>query len=148
MRTKASGFSILEMIVVLALIAVILGVFIYRLGGVGDQNRIETARGDLRAIQTAINAYYLNHNNTFPSGTDWLNNDLVNDNPRVLRQIVYDPFRSGNVEYSYVLRVNYYVAFSYGPDKTQDITGIRGDTGELLGQNDDDIYITNGVGFS
>ena len=141
------GFSILEMMIVLVLAGFLLGVFLVRLRGLGDQKDMETARGDLRAIQTAIHAYYLNHNKTYPEGADWQNNDLVNDDPRILRQVLYDPFRSPDTEYSYFRSSNgiYYVAFSYGPDKSPDITGI-GDDGQLTGQNDDDMFVSNGSG--
>lgn len=132
---------------VLAIVAIILGVLIPRLAGMQDQRRIEIARGDLRAIQTAVHAYYLNHNRTYPAGADWQNNDLAHDDPRVLRQVLYDPFRPANTEYSYFLSANrkYYVAFSYGPDGVADITAVN-NTGQLTGENDDDIMVSNGTG--
>ena len=158
------GFSLLEMIVVISLISIILGIFIVRSSGMQDQRLIDTAKGDLRAIQTAINNYYFHHANTYPSGVDWLSNDLVNDTPRVLRQIVYDPFRPtdslgdgdrrrppgvipGKPQYSYYTSSDgkYYVAFSYGPDREGDISGIS-NNGKLTGNNDDDIFVTNGTG--
>ena len=147
MSTGKVGFTVLELIVVLVVISFILGVVIVRTGGLNDQKRIETAKGDLRAIQTAINAYYLNHNNIYPVGADWQNNDLVNDNPRVLRQVLYDPFQPANTEYRYFASANgkYYAVFSYGPDKQADITGIN-NSGQLTGANDDDIFMTNGTG--
>ena len=137
----------IELVVVLVLISIVMGVFIIRMSGVEDQKFRETARGDLRTIQTAINAYYLNHSNVYPAGSDWQNNDLVNDNPRVLRQALYDPFRSANTEYSYDTSSDgkYYVAFSYGPDRSADITGIS-TSGNLSGTSDDDVFITNGTG--
>ncbi len=146
---KTIGFSLLEIIVVLSLIGVILGAFLFRMGGFSDLTRSETARGDLRAIKRAIESYYLNlrvnGSYKYPAGADWQNNDLVNDNPRVLRQKLYDPFRAANTEYSYYLSSNtkYYVAFSYGPNRNADITGIS-DTGALTGSVGDDIYVTNG----
>lgn len=144
---RLSGFTILEMVGVLILIGLLLGAFLIRMGGLSDQRNMETVRGDLRAIQTALHAYYLNHNRIYPDGADWQNNDLVNDDPRVLRQVLYDPFRPPNTEYSYLMSSNgtYYVAFSYGPDGAPDLTGI-GASGQLVGQNDDDIFVTNGSG--
>ena len=147
-KSSIHGFSVMEMVIVLALAILILGVLLIRTKGLGDQAQIETARGDLRSIQTSINAYYLNHNQTYPSGSDWQNNDLVNDNPRVLRQVLYDPFRASNTEYSYFISGNgkYYVAFSYGPNGTADITGIN-NSGILTGSaSGDDVFVTNGTG--
>ena len=143
----AKGFSILEMIFVLTLIVIILGISLPRMRGMSDQKSIETAKGDLRVIQTAINAYYLNHASVYPAGSDWQTNDLANDSPRVLRQVLYDPFRSANTEYSYSVSANgkYYVVVSYGPDRVADITGID-NNGKLTGQHDDDIFVTNGTG--
>ncbi len=146
---KRNAFTLLEIVVVLLVIGVIGGVFIFRLGGVGDQNKMETARGDLRSIQTALNAYFLNHN-SFPAQADW-SDDLVNDDPRVLRQVVYDPFRSSTMPTEYAFNRSpagaYYVVYSFGPNEIQDITGIN-DNGILTGQNVDDIYVTNGRNFS
>ncbi len=142
----SSGFSVLEMVVVLVLLSLILGVFLVRMRGSSDQIKSETARGDLRSIQKAINNYYLNHASVFPSGSDWQNNDLVNDNPRTLRQILYDPFRAAHTEYSYFLSPNgkYFVAFSYGPNDLAGITGIN-DNAQLTGTAGDDIFVTNGA---
>ena len=143
---KLRGFTVIEILVVLVLMALVLGIFITRMSGLGDQKNTETAHGDLRAIQTAINAYYLNHNKVYPAGADWQNNDLVNDSPRVLRQKLYDPFRAASTEYSYFTSSDekYYVAFSYGPDRAADITGIN-TSGNLAGTNNDDIFVTNGT---
>lgn len=140
------GFSLLEMIVVLALMASLFGIFIFRTKGFQDQTKIERVRGDLRSLQKAIQAYYLNHQNQFPAGSDWQNNDLTNDAPRLLRQILYDPFESGNTEYRYFVSPNgkYYVVFSVGSNDVADITGIT-DTGKLLGVNADDIFVSNGA---
>ena len=147
MSTGKAGFTVLELIVVLVVISFILGVLIVRTGGLSDQKNIETAKGDLRAIQTAVHAYYLNNNKTYPNGADWQNNDLVHDDPRILRQVLYDPFRSPAAEYSYFLSSNgkYYVAFSYGVNRSPNITGIS-DVGQLTGQSVDDIPVTNGTG--
>jgi len=160
------GFSMLEMIVVITLIATVVGIFIVRTAGMQDQRWMDATKGDLRAIQTAINSYYFRHANSYPSGTDWMTNDLINDNPRILREVVRDRFNvppasSGDEEsnpqrrwvmegrgpYSYFQSSDnkYYVVVSYGPDRQADITGIN-TNGKLTGNNDDDIFVTNGTG--
>jgi type II secretory pathway pseudopilin PulG len=146
-RLQRLGFSILEIVVVLVLVMTVLGILMVRTGGLNDQQRIETARGDLRALQTAIHAYYLNNSNAYPAGSDWQTTDLASDTPRVLADILDDPFQAVNTEYEYETSANgnYYVVFSVGPDRTADITGIN-NSGELTGTSDDDIFLTNGTG--
>lgn len=144
-RYTEKGFSLLEVIFVLALIVTILGVSILRMQGMADQKNSEIARSDLRVIQTALHAYYLKNALSFPPESP--QEHLLNENPRLLRQYLYDPFHAGNVKYSYHLSENgkYYVVFSYGPNQVANILGIDND-GKLIGQNDDDIFITNGTG--
>lgn len=144
------GFTILEMVVALSIVILILSAFLFRFRGFSDQRRIDMVRGDLRALQTAIHAYYLNHNNAYPNGSDWQNNDLVNDNPRVLRQVLYDPFAGTGgtdaAEYRYHISSNgvYYVVSSVGPDGSSDVGGIQ-DDGAIQDTSNDDIFVTNGI---
>lgn len=147
MKSQHKGFSILEMIVVLGLVGIILGIVALKSGGFSEQRKRETVKGDLRAIQTAMNSYFLRHNYAYPDGSDWMSTDLVEDNPRILRQILYDPFRAANTQYSYFKSTDgkYYVVFSYGPDAAVDVTGIN-TSGKLTGASDDDIFVTNGDG--
>jgi type II secretory pathway pseudopilin PulG len=141
------GFTILETMIALAITILLLGLFVFRSGGLGDQKRIETAKGDLRAIQKAIHAYYLNNSNAYPAGSDWQSSDLLDDSPQALNTRLYDPFQAADTDYGYETSGNgtYYVVFSYGPDRTADITGIN-NSGQLTGTNDDDIFLTNGMG--
>jgi general secretion pathway protein G len=140
------GLTLIEAIVSLAIIGLLLALFVFRTEGLGDQKRIETAKGDLRAIQTAINAYYLNNSNVYPAGNDWQSSDLVNESPRIHTQRLYDPFQAADTDYGYFTSPNssYYVVFSHGPDRAADITGIN-DSGQLTGTSDDDIFVTNGT---
>lgn len=148
---KAEGFSVLELIVMLAIAALILGIMIFRTQGVNVQQRMDTAKGDLLGLEKAINAYYLNHkegegHHMFPAGADWQSGDLVNDGARVLSHALYDPFQTGRVEYNYRTSPSgkYYVVFSVGPDGVAQITGID-DRGELMGSTGDDLFISNGI---
>jgi general secretion pathway protein G len=151
-RDAQNGFTMVEMIIVVVLASAIMGVAFYRMQGLSDQSRSDTVKGDLRAIQTAVNAYYLNHKDgdgqhIFPAGNDWQTNDLVNDTPRVLRQPLYDPFQPSNTQYGYYTSSDgkYFVAFSFAPDRSADINGIN-TSGNLTGTEDDDIFVTNGTG--
>ncbi len=143
---KPFGLTLIEMVMVFSLVALVLGIFVVRTAGLNDQKRIETARGDLRALETAVHAYYLNHSNVYPSGSDWQTNDLQSENPRVTGQVLFDPFASSSGEYLFSTSANgsYYVIYSIGPNRTANITGIN-NNGLLTGVNADDIFVTNGT---
>lgn len=148
---KRAGFTIIELMVVMLVIAILVGVTIPRFKGMQDQANISKAEMELKTLQTAVESYYINQNpRAYPSSTETLASDyLVDAVPNIVSSVLYDPFRSGSVEYGYYRsdNGNYYVITSVGPDGAADITGID-DTGALTGTDDDDIYATNGVGFA
>lgn len=147
MRTK--GFTVIELLVVISVIAILVGIAIPRFKGMQDEANDSKARSELRVLQTAIESYYMNQTpNAYPGTTTTIcADDLNSATPLIIGEVLYDPFRS-SAEYNYILDTNgdYYVAFSYGPDGAADITGIN-TSGVLQGTNDDDIYVTNGTGF-
>ncbi len=153
---KKRGFTLLEIIVALALIGTILGILSFRLQGMQDQRKSEQARGHLRLLQSAIQSYYLHHtdssgNHYYPSGSDWQSSDLINSTPNVLTSVLIDPFQSSQTAYTYYTSSNgkFYAAFSIGPDGAAKISGIS-DIGKLTAVNGsavmDDIFVTNGTG--
>jgi len=146
-KRSPAAFSTLELIIVLAIVILVLGISSVRFIGFQDQTRIETVRGDLKALQSAIDHYYLNNNKAIPAGDDWQTTDLANDDPRVLGPILHDPFQGENEQYEYLTSPNskYYVVYSFGIDRQADITGID-NSGLILGISDDDIFLTNGGG--
>jgi type II secretory pathway pseudopilin PulG len=157
-RKLRRAFTIIEVLIVTVLIVLILGVFMVRTSGVWEQQAMETARGDLRALQTAVNSYYLNTNEQYPDGANWQTGDLIDAAPKVLDSIRLDPFpqRTGGCagwttvvgrQYEYRLSQNqtYYVIYSYGPDRARGIMNID-NNGLLVGSIGDDIFVTNGTG--
>lgn len=140
-----NGLTLLETVIVVALAAAVLGTFLYQTSGMNNQRKIETARGDLRVLQTAIHAYYLGHQSEFPPDT--LQKYLINDDPQLLSHVLYDPFQKKDGQYLYYLSSNgkYYVIFSVGVDGGESIKSIDAN-GKLTGQSGDDIFVTNGTG--
>ncbi len=145
MRSK--GFTIIELLVVISVIAILVGIAIPRFKGMQDEANISKAKAELRVLQTAIESHYMNITpNAYPATSATVcASDLNNDTPLIIGEPLYDPFRS-SAEYNYILNGSYYVTFSYGPDGAADITGISA-AGVLAGSNDDDIYASNGTGF-
>ncbi len=65
------GFSLLEMVIVMGIIALILGGAIFMMGGVGEAAKIQKAQSDLSSISTAI-MQYKTMANTYPSDNQGL----------------------------------------------------------------------------
>ena len=136
------GFTLIEMMIVIVVIAILLGVLLPNFRGVQDEASEQRARSELRTLATALESYYIHNSNAFPSALT----SLTTATPRIISAIPNDPFRSSTA-YSYGRDSNgvYYVVWSYGRDRSADITGADTD-GTLAGTNDDDIFVTNGTG--
>ena len=64
-----SGFTLLEILVVLTLILIIVGIAIPRFAGVSDEGRKSKAAAELRTLQTALESYLLKTTPTLPAAT-------------------------------------------------------------------------------
>ena len=152
MKIKHSdSFTIIEILVVISVISILLGVIIPRFKGMQDEANKSKAKTELKTLQTALESWYINHNpNAYPDVSDSIcSSNLNSAEPLIVSTVLYDPFRGGlGYEYSYILSPNgrYYVLFSYGPNGSKDISDID-DDGTLSGLEQDDIFVTNGVGF-
>jgi general secretion pathway protein G len=138
------GFTLIEMMIVIAVIAILIGVLLPQFRGTQDEAAEQRARSELRTLATAVESYAIHNNNTPPSALS----GLTTAAPRIVTVIPDDPFRSGTTDYSYARDSNsvYYVIYSYGRDRAADISGIATD-GELTESGDctEDIFVTNGT---
>ncbi len=148
---QKSGFTLLEVLIVVAIIIIIAGIAMPRFLGVSDQGKEARARGDLRVLQSAVESYILN-TNTIPADDTTVGAALEGATPNVVSDYpaFKDPFSVNAASaYKYFSKTNtttgakYYVFFSIGKDTTAGITGI-GTDGKLTGTAGDDIFVTNG----
>lgn len=144
------GFTLIELLVVISIISILVGVVLPRFKGMQIEANKTKIKSELKTIQTAVESYFINSDpQEYPQSTEAICNDfLVGANPVIVSDILRDPFGDTGDEYIYELSPNgaYYVIFSPGPDRVQDITGIA-DDGSLTGDHVDDIYATNGLGW-
>ena len=152
---KESGFTLLEILVVITLILIIAGIAIPRFAGVTDEGRKAKATSELKTVQTALESYLLNTSSTVPGTASLttanfltLGTALEGATPRIIGKssTMYDPFgATATTNYLFARSPNskYYVAVSIGVNKTGTITGVS-DTGDITGTIADDIYVTNG----
>ncbi len=140
---RRAGFTLIEMMIVIVVIAILIGVLLPQFRGTQDEAAIQRARSELRTLATALESYYLHNSNAFPAAMS----SLTSATPKIVNTIPDDPFRSGSNDYSYYRSSNtsYYVVFSYGPDRDAEISAIS-DSGVLTTSGTvDDVCITNGT---
>ena len=66
MRRTQSGFTLIEILVVITILAILAGLLVPRVMDRPDQARVVAAKNDIRAIQSAINLYRLD-SGVYPS---------------------------------------------------------------------------------
>ena len=143
MRTQeGKGFTLIELMIVIVVIAILIGVLLPNFRGTQDEAMTQRARAEMRTLATAIESYYIHNSNALPSTLS----SLTSATPRIINAVPVDPFRGGSNSYSYAKDTNgvYYVVWSYGIDRTAGITGIS-TAGALTGTQGDDACVTNGT---
>ena len=131
------GFTLIEMLLVLTLIAAIVGVALPSFRSMQHEGNMTRAKGDLRTLQTAVESYYIHHTpNEYPESLD----DLVDEDthPKVVTTLPKDPFDPGE-DYSYDIEDNYYIIYSAGPsgesEPSVDEDGVVAE--------DSDVWVSN-----
>ena len=146
-----NGFTLIEILIVIAVIAILAGISLPYMKGMQDEGNTAKAAGELRTLATAIESYYIHNSKAYPSQdtdvqTSW-QSELTSASPTIVKTALTDPFNSSN-RYRYATSADsssrYYVVFSVGADGAADITGIN-TSGVVQGGPDDDIYISNGT---
>ena len=137
------GFTILELLIVIAVIAILVGIALPRFKGMKDEGNYAKAKGEIRSLQTAAESYRIHHT-TYPANLSTAT--LSAAVPQIIATAPKDAFAPAS-DYKYILNAPYYVISSVGPNGTVDITAIDAVTGDLTGGGDD-IYVSNGSSSS
>lgn len=143
MRISRKSFTIIELLIVIAVIAILIGIALPRFRGMREEGLIAQAKGELRTLQTAVESYYI-HNNSYPSTFP---DDLEGATPNIIGTTApTDPFNGAN-DYGWATDgaspVVYYVIYSVGPGGDGSATVSA--AGAVTESNGDScIYITNG----
>ena len=142
------GFTILEILVVLSVLAILIGMAIPRIKGMQDEANKTKAKAELKTIQSAIEAYANNQNpRAYPAtSASVVATTLATQTSPLVDASIYDPFAATGVGYNYMRSANgkYYVIYSIGPDATS-ATSAMADTGAVT-TGGDDVCRTNGTG--
>lgn len=136
---RRKGFTILELLIVIAVIAILVGIALPRFKGMQDEGNIAKAKGELRMLQTAVESYYIHNNDTLPAALSNLTTAVPQIAPSTLPT---DPFGSG-ADYGYAQSGAWFVLWSKGPGTNG--SAAIGATGTVTETNGGScIYVTNG----
>ena len=106
------AFTLIELLIVIAVISILIGIAMPRFKGMQDEGNIAKAKGELRTIKTAVESYYIHNSNAYPSGLS----SLTSATPSIVSSIPSDPFT--NTTYSYTrggTNNKFYIIYSVGP---------------------------------
>ena len=104
------GFTILELLIVIAVIGILVGIALPRFKGMQDEGNIARAKGELRMLQTAVESYIIHNNNTAPATLSVLTSAVPAITGTTLPK---DPFNTG-ADYGYAVNGTNYVVWSRG----------------------------------
>lgn len=137
---RRKGFTILELMIVMAVIAILIGIALPRFKGMRDEGNIARAKGELRTLQTGVESYRI-HSSAYPTTLGNLNASSTVPNV-VGNTLPYDPFGSTNTtNYGYATSGSYYVIYSVGVSGSG--TASISNTGNVTAASNV-IYVSNG----
>ena len=125
MNKKA--FTLIEIMIVVAIIAILVGMAIPNYRRTQQSGTTARAKSELRALQAAVENYYIHHNNVYPAALT----DLTTAVPKVINAIPNDVFRTPAAAYSYARGGTgnaYYIIYSVGPSLNGSAAIGGGDT--------------------
>jgi len=92
------SFTLIELLVVVAIISILASALMVGLGGARKKARDARRISDLRTVQSSLEVYYVQNNNTYPMVDGW--NNLENALAGITSQLPQDPL-PGNPNYDY-----------------------------------------------
>ena len=140
------GFTLIEILIVLAVIGILASALILRAVSLGPDAKNKRAVNDLRLIKLAIESYVA-ETGILPSTGDStaLENALVNASKRLIDYIPNDPWGTGKYGYKTDggTTPEYYCIYSVGKNGTASISVNSSDKGTVSGGDTDDIWMSN-----
>jgi len=135
---KTKGFTLIEILIVIAVISILIGIALPRFKGMQQEGNIAKAKGELRTLQTATESYYMHNSNTYPTSLSALTGQV----PGIVSSIPNDPFQSTSSNYSYIANGGYYAIYSIGPKGDGSVSAVT-NTGVTEVDGASCIYVSN-----
>jgi len=141
---KRSGFTLMELMIVVAVLGILAAILIPNFRGVTEEAKNAAAKADLRNLKMAVILYDSRYN-VLPddSSIEKFEKCLQNYSPRVVDRIPADPWSSNGSKYHYEVASDdeTYAIWSVGKNGTKDFT--LGEDSITFNANADDIVATN-----
>jgi len=141
-NTKNRGFTLIEIMIVLAILSILYSIAAANVMGLQTEAKVSRANGDLLTLKQALDSYIKN-NSVCPKKDDY-QRVLIMETPTIITGNLFDPFaKTMNTLYSFNVSGNKesYVVYSIGPNKNGDAT--VGNDGRVVTQGSA-IFATNG----
>jgi prepilin-type N-terminal cleavage/methylation domain-containing protein len=117
-RSNQKGFTLVELVIVMAVIALILAVVIPNLRGMQQEGQLTKAEGELQTLKTAVTSYWRNNSNTYPAD---IQNTLTTASPTIISATLQDPWKTdASGTYGYATGTDatfgdYFIIYTKGP---------------------------------
>ncbi len=137
---QRKGFTLIELIIVIAVISILISIALPRFKGMQDEGNIAKSKGELRTLQTAVESFYIHNNQSYPSALSALTSAV----PSIVTSIPTDPFSSGGGSYGYTrggTNNKFYVIYSVGAGGSGSATITSDAVSETAGSSC--IYASN-----
>lgn len=137
MRKKQSGFSLIELLVVLVIMGMLAGLVGPRLFSKVDSSKVKTADTQVKMLKAALQSYRLDVGR-YPSTEDGLAALISKpqdvkfwDGPYLEDELPLDPWKAPFVYQDGVENLQGFALYSYGADSKAGGTGLDADVGYL-----------------
>ena len=111
--SRKSGFTLVEVLIVIAIVAIIFGWVAPRLQHMNHQKEILEVKTDLRSLHAAVKSFFYERNQTYPRDLE----ELILVLPHIKRSRIIDPFNTDKQPYGYTVggsNNKFYVIYSVG----------------------------------
>jgi prepilin-type N-terminal cleavage/methylation domain-containing protein len=117
-RRSEKGFTLVELVIVMAVIALILAVVIPNLRGMQQEGQLTKAEGELQTLKTAVTSYWRNNSNAYPAD---IQKSLTTASPPIITALLNDPWKTdASGTYGYTTGTDatfgdYFIIYTKGP---------------------------------